>query len=309
MCEHSGNDGADVQKESSAAEIKEGSCNCGCSGKTTSACRKAVNALLWVIGLIAVIFAILLLFRDMYIPSLVSKAGTFVLGTKVELKKFSSSLSGKVDIQGLSIANPEGYTNAKAFVLDHVYVNVSMASLFTDDIVVKEILVTGMQVDLEAKLNKTNLGELQDNVKRLVPVQTAEVSGNQNVSDESEDAAQKSVVIEKLNINNNSISFSNSMFHMTTRVPLVPINMENVGQGQTAAETFNEIFLKILTSVFDACTSVGGALGDSVKGAGAALTDSAAAIGKGVGTGLSDAAKGLGKGLSDSTEKLLKGIK
>ena len=81
---------------------------------------------------------------------------------------------------------------------------------------------------------------------------------------------------------------------MTSRIPLVPISMENVGKGQSVAETFNEIFIKILTSVFDACAGVGGALGDSVKNAGSALSDSASSI---------------GKGLVDASGKIFKGFK
>ena len=276
---------------SEQADTKEATCACGCQKKACR-CRKAGKIALWIAGIIIVIAAILLLFRDMYIPFVVSKAGTFALGTKVELKKFSSSLTGKVDIQGLSVANPEGYNNPNAFKLEHVYVDVSVLSLLSNEIVVREILVTGMQVDLEAKLNRTNLGELKANVDRLVP-QKSSADAESDTADTKEKSA-KSVVIEKLNINNNFISLSNSMISMTSRIPLVPISMENVGKGQSVAETFNEIFIKILTSVFDACAGVGGALGDSVKNAGSALSDSASSI---------------GKGLVDASGKIFKGFK
>lgn len=256
-------------------------------------CKKIRRILIWTAGVILALLALLLIFRDIFITAAVTHAGTFIVGTKVELKKFSSSLTGKVDIQGLTVANPEGFHNPYAFSLERVYVDISIPSLFTDEIVVNEILVTGMQVDLEAKLNKTNLGVIQENVARLVP---AEDPNDQN-SDVNADASEneQQLVIKKLTINNNNVSFSNALLKLTAKVPLVPISMTDVGKGMTIPQTINTVFVKILTSVFDACAGVGGALGDSLKNAGSFFGDSASEISKGIGNTAESISDGTGK--------------
>ena len=295
-------------------------CNCGCNEKENQkkpcACKKIRKVVLWVLGVLVAVIALLLIFRDFYIPAVVSKAGTYALGTKVELKKFSSSLTGKIDIQGLSVANPEGYNNPNAFVLERVFVDISIPSLFSNEIIVHEILVTGMQVDLEAKLNRTNLTDLQKNIESKLPAKSDKPAEKQEVSETDSAKPQKSVVIEKLDINNNYISFSNATLHLTTKIPLVPISLKDIGRGQSIAETVNEILIRVLTSVFDACSSVGGALSNSLKDAGSALSDSAGKLGKGLsdaagklGDDLSKSTKDLGKGLSDSANKLFRNFK
>ncbi len=257
--------------------------------KKKCCCKKVRKVLLWIAGGIAVLLALTIIFRDLFIPVAVSNIGSFALGTEVKLKKFSSSLTGKVDIQGLTVANPAGYHNPYAFSLEHVYVDLSIPSLLTDEIVVNEILVTGMQIDLEAKLNRTNLGELQKNVERLIPAQSGKAPEEE--SDPVDEKAQKQLVIGKLNINNNLISFSNAALHFSAKIPLVPISMTDVGKGQSIGETVNDIFAKIITSVFDACSGAGSAIGNSLKDAGAVIGDSA---------------KDIGKGVSGAAEKLFK---
>lgn len=283
------------------AQVESGEKNssAGCD-KKKCCCKKVKKIALAVVGVIVVLLALVVIFRDLFIPVAVSNIGSFALGTEVKLEKFSSSLTGKVDIQGLSVANPAGYHNPNAFVLERVYVDLSVLSLLTDEIVINKILVTGMQIDLEAKLNRTNLGELQKNVERLIP------AGGESAPEEEKPAeekkSQKQVVIGQLDINNNVISFSNSALHFSAKIPLVPISMTDIGRGQSVAETVNEIFAKILTSVFDACSGAGAAIGNSLKDAGAVIGDSA----KNLGTAVGDSAKELGKGISDAAGKLFK---
>ena len=277
----------DVCASQETVEVKETASAENCTKKC---CCKKVKKVLLVIGaVLAVLIALTVIFRDLFIPFAVTNVGSFALGTEVKLKKFSSSLSGKVDIQGLTVANPAGYHNPYAFSLEQVYVDLSIPSLLTNEIVINEVLVTGMQIDLEAKLNRTNLGELQKNVERLLPAKSGSSSAKESSSSDSK--AQKQLVIGKININNNVISFSNSALHFTAKIPLVPISMTDVGKGQPIGETINDIFGKILTSVFDACSGAGAAIGDSLKDAGAVIGDSA---------------KGLGKGISDAAGKLFK---
>ena len=61
-----------VQDNSSANETP---CNCGCADASKKVCRcKIKKTIMLVIGATAAVIALLLIFRDMYIPYAVSKA-------------------------------------------------------------------------------------------------------------------------------------------------------------------------------------------------------------------------------------------
>ena len=295
------NNAVNQPQEETNSDCCQDGCCCEAEKENTNKscrCKKVRKILVRVGAAVLALLVILLLFRDVFITAAVTHAGSFIMGTKVELKKFSSSLTGKVDIQGLTVANPEGFHNPYAFSLERVYVDLSIPSLFTKEIIVREILVTGMQVDLEAKLNRTNLGVLQENISRLIPAPTqTDNSGDVKTVDEKE---EPQVIIEKLTINNNNISFSNSLLKLTAKVPLVPISMTDVGKGMTVTETINTVFIKIITSVFDACAGVGGVVGDSLKDAGSFLKNSAEGITGGIGKTTS--------GITESTGKFFKGL-
>lgn len=289
--------------------VADTQCNCQKNNteKSKKFCRcKIKKTVFWVLGSIVFLVAMLLIFRDMYIPYAVTKAGSLILGTKVELKNFSSSLTGKVDIQGLTVANPAGYHNPTAFELERVYVDMSALSIFSDEILIHEILVTGMKIDLESKLNRTNLGDIQKNVERLLPKKdkTSTQENSVNVSSKSENKKAKSVVIEKLNINNNSLSFSNSLLQLTINVKLIPISMTDIGKGQSITETLNEVLIRILSSAFEACSKAGGSIVDSLKNTGSLFSESAANFGKNA----ADSTKNIGKGVAEQAKKIFKGF-
>ena len=251
------------------------------------------------IGIIIIaVLIVVTLIRDALIEHAVEKAGSFLLGTRVEIGSFSSSLLGRVRIRNLTVANPPGYNNPQAFELKEIRVGINLASLFSDKIEISEISVNGMNVDYELKLRSSNLGEIQQNLSRFSS--TEETEKEETVDQEADSkTAEKQAVIRLLQISGCSLSFSNSALGITTRMPLPEIRMENLGDGQPISETLNELFNVILVSAGKVANEVGNTLSEAAGEAGRNLGKAAGEVGK----NLSGAASEAGRNLSGAADE------
>lgn len=114
--------------------------------------------------------------------------GTEMLGSEVRLEAVDIQLlAGDLHLQGLSVANPAGFSNARLLEINDVAVGVDVASLLGDRILIRQIAITGAQVLAEQKLSSTNVQALQkhlamktggaDTVAAAAPVESEQVSG------------------------------------------------------------------------------------------------------------------------------------
>ena len=121
--------------------------------------------LLVILIVFLVLLAALLFVRDTLVEFTVEKAGSALLGTQIEVADFSSSLAGRVELTGLTVANPQGYEAPHAIKLEKIIVDIDILSLLTERIRIREITVRGFLLNFEQKLANNNLGEIQDNLR------------------------------------------------------------------------------------------------------------------------------------------------
>ena len=237
------------------------------------------------IALVLIIF-LLVLFLDILVEKAVPKVAGMALGTEMKIADFNSSLSGKVELKGLSIANPEGFSEDPAFELEKVYISLDVASLFGNEIVINEILVTGMTVNVEFDLlgGRTNLGTLQENLERNLPAPAPREEEPETEKSEDDESEPKKVIIDKLTIENNQIIVAN------VPIILAPIRMTEVGRGQSLSETVNDVFGAVVKATLE---TVGSATGAVTKG----LKDLSGSV--------SDTLSEGGKSLQETTGKIL----
>ncbi len=284
--------------------------------------RRWLRILFWLPVTVAVLLAAVILVRDMIVETAIRKVGTMATGTGVEIDSFSSSLlRGRVELAGLRVANPPGYRNPDAFVFDRIVVEVRPGSLLSDTIEVGEIRVEGMRVDFEATLSGSNLTDIQKNIEAFAgggssseagaDVQGAPVSGTEPEAAEKSGAARKKVVIHRLMVMNNSLTFSSAMLQTTLPLVLPDIEMSEVGGGQSLGETMNQMMITLLKAVSQAISQAGinaaniQALSDSLTRAGDSVVDAGADAVK-TGTQAlkegADAIKGAGDGVTKALD-------
>ena len=255
--------------------------------KKNKALSVTLSIVKWFFIVLAALLILLIVFRDIIIEAAVENVGDYIVGTDINIEDFDTSLTGRVELHGFTVANPEGYHSANAFKLDEVIVDIDISSLFTDKIKINQIRVDGMHVDYELGWGKSNLSEISDNISRATKKAEAEKSGvtkteeekkaeeQETIAEEIEaNEAEKSVEITELAIVNNSISFSNNTLGVSLNLPLGGIIMHDIGKESdtSMAEAINEVFSQIFASVISACSSAGSAVGgvvtdvvDSVK--------------------------------------------
>lgn len=232
--------------------------------------------LLGVLIALVLIIILLILLLDILVEKAVPKVAGMALGTEMKIADFNSSLSGKVELKGLSIANPEGFSDNPAFELETVYISLDTASLFGNEIVINEILVSGMTVNVEFDLlgGRTNLGTLQENLERNLPAPAPAEEESEPEKAQEDESEPKKVIIDKLTIENNQIILAN------VPIILAPIRMTEIGRGQSLSETVNDVFGAVVKATLETAGSAAGAVTKGLQDLSSGVTDTLSESGK-----------------------------
>jgi len=264
---------------------------------------KVLKKVLIGIGIVLVVLVVVVaLFLGPIIKTGVETIGPQVAGVEMTLEKASVNLlTGNVKLKGLIIGNPEGFKTPSLMELNQFVVDLNMASLFTDTIIVKQIHIDGPEITYERGLKASNLSALQ---KNLAPAEEAPAKEPEEKVAKEKKAPAKKVVIEDFLFENGKVNVSITLAGgKQLTVPLATIHLKDIGkesEGASIPEVVNEVFGAITKSVGQAVASsadfagdIAGDAGAALKGAGGAATDAA----KDVGGAATDAAKGAAEGL------------
>ena len=241
---------------------------------------------IFLIGVV-VLLVVALICRDVIVEQAVTRIGSMVTGTKVELDSFSSSLfGGSAKLSGFRVANPEGYRNPEAFRLDTVVVRLNPGSIFSSKIEIYEVSVTGMRVDFEMKLDgSSNLTDIQKNVERFAGTgeakpakQAGEAPAEETASSE---ASEKQLVIRLFQTSDSQVSLSSSMLKTTADIPLPPIELTDVGEGKSMGETFRDLYAELILAISRAVAAT-----DYLKDLGSSLQKSGEGISQEIKSGI-----------------------
>jgi len=203
-------------------------------------------------------------------------------------------------VGGFRVANPQGYNAPYAIQVESIRVAVDLGSLFSTKIIIKEILVSGTEVNYELKLNgSSNLTDIKKNINAFAESsapqeEPAEQTAKTEKTEEAP-AAQKQVMIRKLSINGSFLTISSSLLKTDVPLPLPPLEMTDLGEGKSFGETVDEFATKVLDTILTTASKSG------LKGIGKSLQEAGKNLGDSVGNlqevekTLHDTVKGLFK--------------
>jgi len=104
---------------------------------------------------------------DSIVKDMIEEVGSDVTRTGVQLDSVSlDPITGRGELNGLTILNPQGYESDYALKLDTVVVEIDPSSLRNPVIVISEVRIEGAKLIAEQKGKNTNLGQLLKNVER-----------------------------------------------------------------------------------------------------------------------------------------------
>jgi hypothetical protein len=187
-----------------------------------------------------------------------------------------SPLSGSGTLLGLSVGNPKGWTMPEAFKLKSVHIDIVPSTIFSDHIVINEIVIDDPELVYENRILSSNLGDLIKNIAKATSHPAGSPPSSRHVT----------YVIKKLRLEKGHVKLGVGPTAVTLDLPAVELN--NLGSGNgVSSEQLSLLIMRTIVS-------------DVVKG-------SADALGKGV-TGVGSLAADAIKGSFDVLKTLLGGI-
>lgn len=220
--------------------------------KKTNWFKRLLKIFMWlIILLIAAVIAIYLC-----LGCIVKKAVTSVVppitGTSASVDDVDLSLlKGHVAIKGFKIGNPAGFATQNIFELGSVVVDFDLKSVFSNKIIIKQILIDKTAADAEINKNgEINLVLIQKNVEnylnagKTTPADPASETKAQTKTQTKSDSGKK-VVIKKLNIDNSKLTLG--ALGQTIDLNLPNIHKTGIGEDQKKQYTLPETIALILS--------------------------------------------------------------
>ena len=233
--------------------------------------KKLVVLFICFIAVVGVGLFVLLLNLDSIIGGSIEKFGTAATGTGVTIEDVSLSIfSGNLSLDGLEVKNPEGFVNPHAFKFEKFAVDIDLASLRTDTIVINSIIIKDIRIAYEPSTGGSNLDRIQKNIERYTGADKKSAKAapkEEPAKSEGAEAPQKNIIIKKFIISGGEIAVASPVLNTGINVPMVKFEMNDIGTGgkSSASEVFNQIFEELLPAI---AKSVSKGSAKSVKGLG-----------------------------------------
>ncbi len=203
--------------------------------------------------------------------------GPKAIGAPLTIEKLSIfPLRGTVQLRGLFVGNPEGFSTESAVELQQFKVDVSIGSLLTDTIIVREILIEKPVFTYERKLKTDNIAAIQNNIAAFTAKEEEAAPAEEPTEEKKpSDKPSKKVIIERLVVKDGLVKAKISALP-TAPIPIPDIEKTDIGKKEGGA-SWSDAIREIISTLYEAITGVVGNIGeaatDAVKDAGGALKD------------------------------------
>lgn len=195
---------------------------------------------------------------DSIVAEMIEDVGSDVLKTDVSVSGVSINLTGgKANIAGMTIANPEGYSDGNLFELNNIEVTLVLDSLNEDVLVIKSIKIRDPQINFEGDADGgSNMQALLDNIN-------SGSSANSKTKDEggSDEGEDKRMIINTFELRGAQVNAITEMKPgEPTQINLPPIEMSGIGNAQggvTADVVAKEITIEMIGATLNAAAKAG----------------------------------------------------
>ncbi len=209
-----------------------------------------------VVVAVVIVIVVVLLNLGSAIKTVVERVGSDATQAKVTLGSADVALaSGTGTLRDLTIGNPAGFTSDHAIRLGQISVTLDIASVKSNPIVIKEIVVGAPQITYEFGPNGSNL----DALKRNVAAYTG--AGGGSAPKQSDEAGGRRLVIENLYIRDGRVDVRASFLKDENAGTTLPeIRLRDIGkQGGTATgASAAEVTQQVIAAIANASRSAVG---------------------------------------------------
>ncbi|MGN6370889.1 MAG: DUF748 domain-containing protein [Phycisphaerae bacterium] len=129
-----------------------------------------LRSVIAVVALLLIAVVILYFSLDAIVRSGVERGATQSTGQPTSLDSAKVSLTaGTLELSGLAVNNPPGFSSNKVLSMHDAKGSAQISSLFTNDVVIPEIDIDGLEVLLEQNGLNSNLSEILNHSKQSTP--------------------------------------------------------------------------------------------------------------------------------------------
>jgi len=182
---------------------------------------------------------------DAIVKAAIEEYGSATTHTAVRVDRVGIELSNGVGtINGLTIANPTGFSTAAAFSLGEIHTQIDLSSLKEEPYIIDEIRIVAPQIFFEINNDrKTNLDQLKKNLGVGAAKPGATPDAEQGKADQPK-LIIKRILFTDGTINALVVPLNNKEYQLK----LPTINMTNLGghKGATPTELTNEIINRLI---------------------------------------------------------------
>lgn len=202
---------------------------------------------------------------DSVVKTAVEQIGSDATGTQVTLQGVEiSPTDGHGALRGFRMTNPKGFAEGDAFKFDEISLTIDVTSVFSDPVVIKEIVIDKPEVTYAIGKSSTNVDEIQKNVNDYAGAQESGSGGGGGGSEGPK------IVIENLYMRDGTVTVSApGITDEKVSAPLPDIHLTGIGaegNGATPAEVASQTMTAVVASAKQAVKSVD--LDAVLKGAG-----------------------------------------
>ena len=189
---------------------------------------------------------------DSIVAGVIEEVGTETLNTKVSVSAVSINLKeGKAGIGGVTIANPDGYSNANLLEMEGIEVDLDIESLSQDVLVIESIRIQNPQIFFEGNSSGgSNMQTLLDNMESG----TSEESG-------ASDNKELKMIIDQFAFNGGHVTAtSEAKPGEVLELDLPAIKLSGIGRsegGVTADVVVKEITSELVNGIIGAAVKAG----------------------------------------------------
>lgn len=228
-------------------------------------------------GIVLVVYVGLTFFLGSIVKAGVNSFGPKLTQTKVALAGANiSPLTGSGTLSGLAVANPKGWSDANAFYLGKIHVDIEPFSVFGDHIVINEIIIDQPEFLYETKVIASNIKDLLKNIE--------EFTGQGGEEPKTKSGQPIKFVVKKFRLTNGTARLG--LGAGAIPLPLPPISLDNLGVeegGITPDELAGAVMKNVLGSIVTATTQAVTKVGSTTGAAAAeAAKDAAKKTGEGI---------------------------
>jgi hypothetical protein len=179
------------------------------------------------LGLLVVLVVVYIgvnFFFGSIVKSTVNRVGPKVTQSKVVLRSATiSPLAGTGTLGGFTVGNPEGWSGGDVLSLGTIHLDMEPKSVFSDVIVINELVIDEPVFNYETRLLSSNIGDLLGNIKKY---------GGAGDKEAAEGGQPKKFIVKKLRFTNGKATLGVGLGSAAVPLPLPEIRLDDIGVAE-----------------------------------------------------------------------------